>query len=227
MHFQPDYQSYSYDELVDARRYIDVEAYPERTALLDKLINEFDHSKAIASDSHVYEDNPYSTLPARLGALVIDAILLLLISFLLGLVIGNQGLLQTIINAGIYIMYRIIMHGLYGQTVGKMMLNLKVMSFKSSDESENKDSLLNMDIKQAMLREIVTVAFNIGLIVLLVFNIVFTGLFGQTFEWLLYIIGGITILNFVWILSDTGVAFASKKSRAWHDLIANTVVVKI
>ena len=109
--------------------------------------------------------------------------------------------------------YIIIMHSIYGQTLGKMAMNVKVL-----DVSEEP-----IKVAQAILREMPQLIFNLGMIYLGV------AFFPQTLESenVKNHISVFLALFSVWGLADILVFFSNEKRRALHDFIARTVVVRI
>ena len=99
----------------------------------------------------------------------------------------------------VLIIYFVLFHYFGGQTIGKMIVSVKVLSFNE----ENKISFY-----QALLRNLVDIIFLI--LILFVSNEYITG--GLGVSWL--------VVNLIQI-------FSNKKYRTIEDLIANTVVVRI
>lgn len=108
--------------------------------------------------------------------------------------------------------YSITMHGCYGQTLGKMWMNVKVL-----DVSENPITMM-----QSFRREFPQLIFNTGLIVI--------GIMGLWMDAespaMKYAYGTYAILASIWGLADIAVFFSNDKRRALHDYIAGTVVIK-
>jgi uncharacterized RDD family membrane protein YckC len=108
--------------------------------------------------------------------------------------------------------YTIMMNGFYGQTLGKMAMNVKIL-----DVSEEP-----IKFKQAILRSIPDVIYRIGLVIL---GIVF---FAQDLESenVKAVYGTFGTFVMIWGLADIWTFFLNDKRRALHDFIAQTVVVK-
>jgi uncharacterized RDD family membrane protein YckC len=137
----------------------------------------------------------------RLGAFVIDAALIFLLSVLMALMayvgykvglaahhrgvsIGNAGplmLLLTLAGAFLTTAYFVVFHGMDGQTVGKRVFHLRVVG---ADRQR-------ISYRRALLRWIGTVGLGVASI-------------------------GLGILWIVW----------SREKRAWHDFLARTWVVR-
>ncbi len=109
--------------------------------------------------------------------------------------------------------YTIVMHGLYGQTLGKMAMNVKVLDAGREEP---------IKFIQAILREAPQLVFNIAVIYLL---IVF---FPQNFdaETVKSHFSVFAALSSAWVLADVLVFLLNARARALHDFLAGTVVVK-
>jgi len=108
--------------------------------------------------------------------------------------------------------YRIMMHGHYGQTLGKMAMNVKVLDVTEEPIKFN----------QALLREIPQLIFCAGAIYL---GIVFLAQDREA-ENVKMAYGTFNSFAGVWSLADILTFFYSPKRRSLHDFIAGTVVVK-
>jgi len=108
--------------------------------------------------------------------------------------------------------YTIMMNGLYGQTLGKMAMNVKIL-----DVSEEP-----IKFKQAIFREIPDVIYRIGVVSL---GIVF---FAQDTESenVKMAYGTFGTFAMIWGLANIWTFFLNDKRRALHDFMARTVVVK-
>lgn len=75
---------------------------------------------------------PKSMTPAspldRLAAQLIDVILLIICSFVIAMYAGTHGL---IISSGLFILYFLICHYLWGQTLGKKMIGIRLISIQA------------------------------------------------------------------------------------------------
>lgn len=75
---------------------------------------------------------PKSMTPAspldRLAAQLIDVILLILSSFVIAVYAGTHGLL---ISSGLFIFYFLVCHYLWGQTLGKKMIGIRLISIRA------------------------------------------------------------------------------------------------
>ncbi len=117
----------------------------------------------------------------------------------------------SILNTFLPLLYSVVMHFRYGQTIGKMVVHVKVV-----DVSETKA----IQLKQALLRDSVWIVLQVVDFALQQFlvrsdNSVF---------WLLTTITG--NVAFLWTLLETVSMFTNSKRRAVHDFIAGTVVIQ-
>lgn len=108
--------------------------------------------------------------------------------------------------------YTIMMNGFYGQTLGKMAMNVKVL-----DISEEP-----LKFTQAILRDLPQLIFNLCAIYL---GIAFLGQSPEA-ENVKMAYGTFGTFAMIWGLADISTFFLNDKRRALHDFIARTVVVK-
>lgn len=158
----------------------------------------------------------YKTVGHRFIASIIDSLLtlpfILLTSFLTSFLDFSPVLMTVSANlTGILsVFYKILMHGYYGQTLGKMAVKVKVL-----DSSERP-----IVVGQAALR-------SLPQIVVLFFGLTFSpqspvdesyswGIFAALF-WGIYVI---------YEIFNVAVFFINEKHRALHDFIGGTVVVR-
>ncbi len=163
----------------------------------------------------------YKTFWRRFWAGVIDGFVFLPLSFLHSWVFASitaKGVLAIwfIISSFSYLAYSVLMHGNFGQTLGKMVTRVKVL-----DLSESKLSMF-----QALLRDSVAIAF-VAI---------------QTAFYLPTILKGVNpyevrelslwswILSYtlsIWFLAELVTMLTNKKRRAIHDFIARSVVIRL
>jgi uncharacterized RDD family membrane protein YckC len=223
MDYQPNFAEFTYDELLDAEKHIDKDAYPERYDEVIKLLNDPNH--LARSKNEVVEEievSKYSTFWPRFWAAFIDGIIFAIILYAESLIFGfdyNQqdSLFQTFnaIQLGIY---SVLMHGLCGgQTFGKMALGVKVL---------NHSNELGIDVKQALRRESVNLVLNtlsLILIVVVASSIETTGTLSSFVSISATVLGVVAI---VWVISEFVTMLFNDKRRALHDFIGKTVVVR-
>jgi len=158
----------------------------------------------------------YSTFGDRFGAMFIDGILIQVLSYIpwlfsqFGISAYNQtsGIILTFLPYA----YTIALHALYGQTFGKMLMNIKVY-----DVNENSDC----SFKQALLRDIVPVTFLTLLFSLSFLEISLNPSLMITISLML------GFIVFIWSILEVITILFNSKRRAIHDYIARTTVLKI
>lgn len=163
----------------------------------------------------------YQILNYRFYAIFIDALILLVPDFFIDYFILTPNTSLTIIFSSILIFYfgtnfySIYLHTLYGQTLGKMMVKIKVF-----DISEN-----DINLKQAILREspyILISLISLSLDAYQLLNFGITENFRDTF-----FDNVILIIFLIWLVSELIVALSNNKRRSIHDYVAGTIVVRI
>lgn len=164
----------------------------------------------------------YQTLPRRLVATLIDAVLVVPLYFLFTYLtsLGEQTLsIVTVISLPIYpYIYTVLLHGRYGQTLGKKLMSLKVV--QATDES-------SVNYVQAFLRVLVPICiWLLGLISIVVGGVmVAVGQHVNNLGDLWVTLFGSILIG--WYIVDWLCAVISKKSLALHDRISGCVVIKI
>ncbi len=164
----------------------------------------------------------YQTFGPRFFAAIIDGLVMLpltvLFSYLSNFnIVGIVIVTNLLYNLSPYI-YSVLLHGYYGQTLGKMAMGVKVLDFETEDE---------IDLKQAFIRDSVPIALMIALYSYSV--IIAWGNEGSAMQAdfatmaPMFLIG---ILSILWTTLEIFSMLFNEKSRAVHDLLAGTVVVR-
>jgi uncharacterized RDD family membrane protein YckC len=161
----------------------------------------------------------YETFWLRLGAVYVDAIILVPLLIVSWLLLAHSTLTGIrvawfIVAQCAALVYQIVMHGLYGQTLGKMSCHVIVR-----DISERP-----LSMKQAVLRNIFGIAlFPLGLWVYLpqvIHGASIAGFHrtpaGRVLSW----------LGVGWTVIEVVTLLANEKRRAVHDYIAGSVVIR-
>jgi uncharacterized RDD family membrane protein YckC len=161
----------------------------------------------------------YRTTVRRFWAGLVDGLVFLPLS-LINPVVWNANLpvswLLTwmLFSNSAFLLYSVLMHGFYGQTLGKMALGIKVL-----DVSESPISM-----QQAFLRDSVYIVFNvITQIIWIYLTLHGDPTYLETVNTIETIVG--TAAR-IWFLAEILSCLTNKKRRAIHDFIAGTVVVK-
>jgi uncharacterized RDD family membrane protein YckC len=111
--------------------------------------------------------------------------------------------------------YMIFLHATYGQTLGKMVMKIKVL-----DVSENP-----INWRQAVLRESPNIVFSLFFLSSEIYQITTEGI-GETFRDAFFYNAVFVLITF-WAIAEVIVTLSNEKRRAIHDYIAGTVVVKL
>ena len=153
----------------------------------------------------------HETLGKRFGAMILDFFVLvpvtIVITFVLVFIDRHLIALSSILSGFISVLYYILMHYHYGQTVGKMIVNVKVL-----DASE-----ASINFGQSILRslpQLIPVMFAVS------FSTADNSETAEFWARTVYAFSG------AFYLIDALVCAASEKHRALHDFIAGTVVVR-
>ena len=163
----------------------------------------------------------YHTFWNRFLALIIDGLILQPLDWIDEHVLSGSIDALGIMAWGIFyaiisIFYYIVMHVKYGQTIGKMITEVKVL-----DVSEER----HLTILQACMRDLMPI-LCVPFTIYIYFQLAFYGQAEETTlnenSWFVYI--GIIIL--AWTLLEIVSMLFNEKRRAVHDFIAGSVVVK-
>ncbi len=168
-------------------------------------------------------ENKYSTFGPRFWAGFVDALVFLPVNLLDNYLSSPARaafvlIAWAIFSYPLYWVYSVSLHVYRGQTVGKKMERVKVM-----DISEERLPSL----KQAMLRDvgaIVSSSCGLAYFVHLVITHRYTEPISHSTSWPLYVLG---FANLGWFLLEIVTMFTNSKRRAFYDLIAGTVVVRV
>jgi uncharacterized RDD family membrane protein YckC len=161
----------------------------------------------------------YRTFWRRLIAGVIDGLLLAPIAWIDDTIYSSDPSTRLVVEWAIishsaYWVYTVLMHGYYGQTVGKMITKVKVVDISESPIS----------LRQAFLRDSVYAGFSTIELILFLIQKFFSGNVESS------IMGSLTTLiwfaNSGWFLAEFVTMLTNEKRRALHDFIAGTVVVR-
>lgn len=158
----------------------------------------------------------YDTFSARFVANMIDGFLFRMVGFVVVHVNISDSLIGVKILTAVSIffpyLYSILLHGLTGQTIGKMAMGIKIF---------DKDEKVRISFYQAFLRD----AIPLGLILVFWFASTLNPSVDPESLSSYSILLVITI--FIWALLEIITLLFNKKRRALHDFIAGTVVLKI
>jgi len=222
MDYKPKFSTYTYSKLLDAKEHIDKETYPDRYDEIVRLLNlpNFQAENEAQIQERI-EINKYSTFWPRFWAAAIDGITFAVVLYLECLILGveydTQDKFLQALNGVQFAIYAIFMHGLFGQTLGKMVMNVKVL---------NHDTETEININQALRRESVNLLLNISWVLIILAVAVSLELSGTISKSLSYGVIGFGILAMAWGISEFVTMLFNDKRRAIHDYIGKTVVVR-
>ena len=165
----------------------------------------------------------YKTFGRRFCAGFIDGLILLPIGILAKYMWSHHAAVPTalfilwyIVHTAAYRLYDILLHGYYGQTIGKRIMGVIVI---------NQDEKEPMTIAQAVRRDIYPVIMAIIGITIFVPRVLAGGYptdppTYSTMDWIR------SYSVWLWFLMEFVTMLFSKRRRALHDYIAGTVVVR-
>jgi len=153
-------------------------------------------------------DPKYKTGLNRFISLFIDGFVLSLFAYVLP---------EILQNFHAYF-YSIGLHFYLGQTFGKMAMSLKVVDYETEKP---------LSFKQALMRDVVPLTLQfIGVVSLLVTNEFYTMQELIQITAVRYALFGLLFINGIWGLLEIATLIDDPKSRALHDKIAKTIVMR-
>jgi uncharacterized RDD family membrane protein YckC len=161
----------------------------------------------------------YSTFWRRFIAGFIDGLVLMPITWIDSFVSSSNLSTHLIVEWAIIShsaawVYNVLMHGYYGQTIGKMISKVKVV-----DVSESPISM-----RQAFLRDSVYAGLSTIALILFLYQKFFSGdVESPVIKSLTNLLG---LTGFIWFLVEIVTMLTNEKRRALHDFIAGPVVVR-
>jgi len=223
MDASPNYKNYTLEELLDVRSNIDQEIYPERAKAIELALSvKMEHPETKLEVAREKELDKYSTFWPRFWAATIDGIVFAIILYIECLVFGveysTQDTFLQALNGVQFAIYAIFMHGYFGQTLGKMFMDVKVL---------NHDTETDINVKQALRRESVNLVLNISSVLIILVVATSLEMSGAISDGLSYAVIGFGMLAIAWALSEFVTMLFNAKRRAVHDYIGKTVVVRI
>jgi uncharacterized RDD family membrane protein YckC len=161
----------------------------------------------------------YHTATRRFWAGFVDGLVFMPLGWLDSWVLGANRPAAVLIawmlfSYPAYWMYSVLMHGFYGQTLGKKALGVKVL-----DVSESPISM-----RQAFLRDSIYIAINTMALIISIY-LVLSGSRRDS-ESLSIADMALGIGALLWFVAEILTCLMNQKRRAVHDFIAGTVVVK-
>ncbi|MEO6610974.1 MAG: RDD family protein [Chitinophagaceae bacterium] len=163
--------------------------------------------------------NKYKTFGQRILAGIIDGLVFLPV-YIIGEIFPDKDNKWVFVGLNLFsnfswILYYVIGHGKFGQTVGKKVMKIKVFSI---DEKEL------IGYKRAFLRESIWFFINLALIASLIFNRDITYLSEETnIHYGKYAL----IISSSLVLIEIIIMFSNPKRRALHDFLGGSVVIDL
>lgn len=162
----------------------------------------------------------YHTALARFWAGVIDGLVLMPLGWLDRWILGANRPVVILIawmlfSHPAYWLYSVLMHGFYGQTLGKKAFGVKVLDVSESP----------ITMRQAFLRESIYIAINTIALILSIYFLL-SGSRGDS-ESVSIAAMTLGLGALLWFVAEILTCLLNQKRRAIHDFIAGTVVVNI
>lgn len=219
----PAYSTYSLATLRDCAEHIDKEKHPDRYAEILRLLNDPNHLAEQRLQQEVLAGSlKYSTFWPRVGAVFCDGIIFTIVLYveclLFGIEFSQTDKFLQACNAVQVSIYTLLMHGFYGQTLGKMLLDIKVVN--AADEAD-------IGLWQALRRESVTLLLNSVWALLVLFVAVVMYLDGFVPDHINYLVLGFTALVTLWFVAELLTMLLNNKRRSLQDFIGKTVVIRV
>jgi len=168
-------------------------------------------------------DDAYRTFWRRLGAGLADQTLFVPLSFLdewgLSLeLVARSIAIYLVASSSIFLLYSILMHGLFGQTVGKMLTRVRVVDLAET----------GITMRQAILRDSPGLLFQLAFLPTALTHLDWwiafqRGDVGEIPRWFLILGFGVLLM----FLVEFATMLTNRKRRALHDFIAGTIVDKL
>jgi len=161
-------------------------------------------------------EQKYKTGGARFWAAMIDGLVFLPFIFIeKQLILPTDNKIGFILWQILFILiscgYPVIMHAKYGQTLGKMVLNVKLVDLSEIE---------SVTLRQAFMRDMVGIIITVSGLIYFIFSLSSVQVITEHYDdfmqpWVFY-----------WLLIELVTMLSNPKRRAIHDFIARTVVVK-
>lgn len=156
----------------------------------------------------------YPSKGARFGAAFIDNIVITIITAILGALLGGEGSLASVLISSLtYPVYKILLEGNSGQTIGKQFAGIRVVK----DDGRFTPITLADAIKRFML----WMPMYIGILVANVLTL----LVGLENTWLV-LASVFTMAGLCLYMGSIISIFNNDRGKTWHDKVGKTICVK-
>jgi len=163
----------------------------------------------------------YNTFGKRFAAAIVDGIIFMPFGYLLNYLTSfdtiSFGIISALINTLAWTAYYVIGHGKYGQTLGKRLLEVKVLAI---------DEKKTIGYKKAFIRESVWFFTEIATIGYFAFNF-FSDSFKSSFYGIDNVSFFLSLTSLLWLIAELITMLFNDKRRAVHDLMAGSVVINL
>jgi uncharacterized RDD family membrane protein YckC len=162
----------------------------------------------------------YNTFWPRFGANLIDGLVLWPVGRVLAFAYESASFaalayLIFVLHSSVYFVYSVYLHGRFGQTIGKWVMKVQVIS---TDERR-------LSMRQAFLRDSVPIVLTVLLLLFAIQPMLSAGPSGPNWGDS-KIPHYLVMANLTWFLLELGTMLTNEKRRAIHDFIAGSVVVR-
>lgn len=162
----------------------------------------------------LYKKRTYPTKWERFGAFVIDNIIVTVVMFLIEIIIVETSLLYNVLVAIVLPLYKIIMEGRIGQTIGKKILNIKVVR----DEA----TLMPITLGDANNRFCLWWPMYIGLLLYTLST------YSMADRHVLVIMSALVMLaGCLLYMGSCFSIFLNNNGKTWHDKVGKTICIKL
>lgn len=169
------------------------------------------YSKTIA----FYIMSKYNTFWGRFIAVIIDSIILSPITFIEAYYEDTTDptlfIIISALSSFIIILYFAVLHAIYGQTIGKRLMDIKITDI---------DEVTLLGFKRSLIRELPWIITSVGIITYSLFQFDLNRLKSDYNNWM-------SITSISWMVIELITMLSNQKRRALHDYLAKSVVIKL
>jgi uncharacterized RDD family membrane protein YckC len=215
-------RSLSYNELLRCWSVLNRKAWPEHASRLARELEAARLREGISLEGPL-PWMKYRTFWPRVLAALLDSLLFFIVTMsIVLLTTANEESISLDFGNGdttiqiLFLIYSVVFHAKYGQTIGKMLAAVRVVRVKDEEA---------ISLRHAILRDIVPIVFVVLIGLLYLADLVVPG--SAVTVGLAYTVIGLGVASFVWPFAEVITMLLNEKRRAIHDLIAGTVVIRV